>query len=72
MPTVVRFKRSGTAAAVPASLEHGEVAINYADGRLYWKNASNQIRGFRIEEPVLAISGGTTTPLVLEFQQATA
>jgi hypothetical protein len=31
-----RIKRSNTSSAVPASLEDGEIAINQADGRLYY------------------------------------
>ena len=42
----VKVKRSGTASATPSALEHGELAINYADGKIYWKNASNVIQSF--------------------------
>jgi hypothetical protein len=43
MANTILIKRSGTTSAVPSSLSHGELALNYADGLLYYKNASNQI-----------------------------
>lgn len=43
---VIRLKKSGTAAAAPSSLEHGELAINYADGKVFYKNSSNAITAF--------------------------
>lgn len=41
--TAIRLKSSGVTGNVPSSLALGELAINYADGRLYYKNASNVI-----------------------------
>ena len=35
----VRIRRSTTAAAVPSSLQSGEIAINEADGKLYYRAA---------------------------------
>jgi hypothetical protein len=46
MANTVKVKRSGTAAATPSALEHGELAINYADAKLFWKDASNVIQSF--------------------------
>ena len=43
MANVIKIKNSGTANAAPTSLEVGELAINYADGFLYYKNSSNVI-----------------------------
>jgi hypothetical protein len=43
MPNVIKLKNSGTANSAPSSLEVGELAINYADGDIYYKNASNAI-----------------------------
>ncbi len=45
----IQLKRNGTAAATPSSLLHGEVALNYADGKLFWKDASNVIRSFTFQ-----------------------
>lgn len=46
MPNTIKIKNSGTASNVPSSLEHGELAINYADGKIYYKNSSNSIVEF--------------------------
>lgn len=45
MATVVQFKRSTTAGAVPSSgaLTEGELAINAADGRLFLKKTDNTV-----------------------------
>lgn len=45
MANTLLIKRSGTANAVPSSgnLELGELAINYTDGNLFYKNASNVV-----------------------------
>lgn len=37
--TAIRLKSSGASGNVPSTLELGELAINYADGRLYYKNS---------------------------------
>lgn len=46
--TPLLLYRSGTPAAVPlaANLNYGELAINYADGKLYYKNVSNVVTQF--------------------------
>lgn len=41
--TTIALKKSGTPAATPTSLANGELAINYYDGILYYKNATGQI-----------------------------
>jgi hypothetical protein len=46
MANTIKIKNSGTASNVPASLEFGELGLNYADGKLYYKNASNTIVQF--------------------------
>jgi hypothetical protein len=40
MPNVIKLKRSETAAAAPASLQYGEVAINVTDKKIYIGNSS--------------------------------
>lgn len=44
----VLLKKSSVGDNAPGvdDLSYGEVAINYADGRLYYKNSSNQIKNF--------------------------
>jgi hypothetical protein len=46
MANVIKLKNSGTANSAPTSLEVGELAINYADGKIYYKNSSNVIVQF--------------------------
>jgi len=41
--STIKIKRSGTSSQTPSSLEHGELALNYADGKLFYKDASNNI-----------------------------
>jgi len=41
--TNIQLKKSGATGNVPPSLAFGELALNYADGRLYYKNASGTI-----------------------------
>lgn len=41
--TVIALKKSGTPSSVPTSLANGELAINYADGKLYYKAANGSI-----------------------------
>ena len=50
----IQLKRNGTAAATPSSLLHGEVALNYADGKLFWKDASNVIQSFTFQAYALS------------------
>ena len=54
MPQPLQLKRNGTAAATPSSLLHGEVALNYADGKLFWKDASNVIQSFTFQAYALS------------------
>ena len=51
--SIIKLKRSETAAATPASLEYGEVAINITDKKVYIGNSS--------ENPVLIVDGNNTT-----------
>ena len=61
------MKKSGTANAVPASLSYGELAINYADGLLYYKNAAGTVvpltarSGLNAKLDALTFNGSTTT-----------
>jgi len=48
MANTVLIKRSGTSSVTPTTLESGEIAINYADGKLFYKNSSNSIVGAKL------------------------
>ena len=41
--STIKIKRSGTSSETPSSLEHGELALNYADGKLFYKDATDTI-----------------------------
>jgi hypothetical protein len=44
--TTIAIKKSATGSAVPSSLVFGELAINYADGKIYYKNVNSSIVEF--------------------------
>ena len=46
MANTIKLKHSGTASSTPSSLEYGELAINYTDGKLFYKDSSAQIVEF--------------------------
>ena len=54
MANVIKIKNSGTALSAPASLEYGEIAINYADQILFYKDSNNTIVSFDISDTVSA------------------
>lgn len=44
--TVIALKKSAVAASVPSSLANGELAINFADGVIFYKHANGTIASF--------------------------
>lgn len=52
MANVIKIKNSGITTHAPASLEFGELAINYVDGTLFYKDSSNTIVSFDISEAI--------------------
>jgi hypothetical protein len=46
MANRIKIKRSGTAGVSPPTeaLDHGELALNYADGKLFYKDSNNTIQ----------------------------
>lgn len=46
--TAIKLKKSSVIGKAPVTgdIEYGEVALNYADGRLFYKNSSNVIKNF--------------------------
>ena len=62
--SLVRLKKSSVGGKVPLStdLAYGELAINYADEKIYFKNSSNAVKSFQIYDPSsVAITGGSAT-----------
>jgi hypothetical protein len=41
--TVIQLKKSSTPSAKPTDLANGELAVNFADGKLFYKNTAGQI-----------------------------
>jgi hypothetical protein len=61
MANKVLLKKSSTTAKVPlvTDLDYGEVAINYADGKLYYKTSSNTIDSFPSKDATATLSNKT-------------
>jgi hypothetical protein len=62
MANKVLLKKSSTAAKVPltSDLDYGELALNYTDGKLYYKTASNTIKSFTEDSSVVTLTGTQT------------
>jgi microcystin-dependent protein len=60
MANTIKIKNSGTASAVPASLEHGELGLNYADGKIFFKNSSNTI----VDYGTIVVAGAGSSVVV--------
>ena len=63
----IALKKSSVSGRVPLTtdLGYGELALNYADGLLYFKNSANQIKSFTSEGLEVTSITGTTqrTPI---------
>jgi hypothetical protein len=63
----VLLKKSSVSGNVPSAdaLTYGEVAINFVDGRIFYKNSSNEVKSFvdsdLVASAYLSLSGGTVT-----------
>lgn len=51
MPNVVRNPYSTTAGNTPSSLSNGQIGVNQADGRLFYRNAAGTVAKFGSVEP---------------------
>ena len=62
MANKVLLKKSSVTTKVPLTtdLDYGELALNYADGKLYFKNSSNVIKSFTIDDNVVTLAGTQT------------
>lgn len=56
MANVIKIKSSGNVSAAPTTLEFGELAINYADGTLFYKDSSNTIVSFSLADVQLDLT----------------
>ena len=55
--TTIQLKKSSTPSAKPTDLANGELAINFADGKLYYKNTTSSI----VEISPTTLSFGTVS-----------
>lgn len=62
MANVIKIKNSGTHLATPNSLVFGELALNYADGQIFYKDSSNNIVGL-ISDDTAYIYSSDSAPL---------
>lgn len=60
MANKIVLKKSSVAAKVPLTtdLDYGELALNYADEKLYFKNSSNVVKSFNVTQSTLTIGTG--------------
>ena len=65
MSTKIILKKSSVASKIPTTgdLDYGELAINYAEGRLYYKNSSNVIKNFIDSDNLLSVVYNTLSTL---------
>ncbi len=62
MANKVLLKKSSTASKIPltSDLDYGELAINYTDGKLYFKDSSNNIKSFSEDTNTVTLTGTQT------------
>jgi len=60
MANQIIIKNSGNVSAVPSSLAYGELAINYADGNLFYQNSSNVVTVIASNKAI-SLSGNVTS-----------
>ena len=60
MANKIVLKKSSVAAKVPLTtdLDYGELALNYADEKLYFKNSTNVVKSFNVTQSALTIGTG--------------
>ena len=63
----IKLKKSSVAGRIPgvSDLSYGEVALNFTDGKIYYKNSSNEIKGFvdsdGVQSAITGALGNLTT-----------
>jgi hypothetical protein len=63
MATNITIKKSSVPGKVPTTgdLEYGELAINYADGVIFYKNSSNEIKKFIDSDAIVTLISNIDT-----------
>ena len=68
----IKLKKSSVVGRIPnvSDLAYGEVALNFADGKIYYKNSSNDIKGFidsdGVQDAISSRIAGLTTDDIAE------
>jgi hypothetical protein len=60
MASKILLKKSTTTSESPSTLDSGEIAINLADGKLFYKNTSNTIVGSKLIANIVGTSNQVT------------
>jgi hypothetical protein len=73
MANKVLLKKSSTAAKVPltSDLDYGELALNYTDGKLYYKTAGNTIDTFPSISATATLTNKTLTAPIINYADFT-
>jgi hypothetical protein len=58
--TVIQVKKSGVSGNTPADLNIGELAINYADGKLFYKDVANNVSSIENQNTFETINVNST------------
>lgn len=58
--TIINIKKSGVTGNVPVNLIHGEIAINYADGKIFYKDDLNTIKFINNQDSFSTINSNGT------------
>lgn len=58
--TIINIKKSGVTGNVPVNLSHGEIAINYADGKIFYKDDLNTIKFINNQDSFSTINSNGT------------
>ena len=58
--TTIQIRKSGISGNTPSGLEHGELAINYADGKLFYKDDADLISYISNQDTFATINANST------------
>lgn len=65
--TLISIKKSNTPFSVPATLAHGELALNYADGIIYYKAANGSIASISSGTPSFSTINAAGTLIIADI-----
>jgi hypothetical protein len=61
MANTIKIKRSGTQFDTPDDLEYGELAINYYDGFLFYKDTNGDLQYFIADTGSFAVQNASSS-----------